>query len=268
VTVTAYDGTLLVPSTDATGTGGAYTYRLSATATAKLDKLTLSWVVTVDGTPETFTTDVEVIGASLFTIAEARAFDQKQLANVTNYPDARIEEARGRVLDSFQDICGSGFVPRYTESFIRHDGGFSAGDYGGYYRWNPVDRPEIMLPFPYPRLIRQLSVSHWAQDWTDWDLTANPVELTDTGMIRGNFPHGYLRIRYEHGLDAPPAAIKKAALEVLLFDLIPSNLPQRATSYDVAGTTYRLSTADSIRRFYGIPTVDSVLSRYAFVTIG
>ena len=268
VTITAHDGSALVTDAAATGTAGVYSYRLSAALTANLDILTLAWTVQVDGAPETLTTVAEVIGGHLFSIAEARAFDQKQLTNAATFPDSLIDEARGRILDTFQDICGAAFVPRYRESIIRHDGGYSAGDFGGYYQWSPADRPELLLPFPYPRKVRSIDVSYWAMDWVAWDITLSPIELTPEGLVRTILPHGTLRIRYEHGLDAVPAAIKKAALQVLLFELLPDNTPERATSVVMGDQTYRLSTADGIRKYYGIPTVDSALARYAFSTIG
>jgi len=275
VVVTAHDGTTVEASTAATGAGGSgatgatYTFRLSATDTAKLDILSLAWTIQVDGVPETVTTYAEVIGSYIFSIAEARAFDRGQLANAATYPDSDIAAARLLITDAFQDICTTAFVPRYGESFIRHDGGFSAGDYGGWYQWSPVDRPEILMPYPFIRALREVAVSYWAQDWVVQDLTAmGPVELTDEGLIRGIFPHGFLRIRYEHGMDKVPAAIHKAALQVLLLEMIPDNLPERASSYELNGNVYRISMPDGVRKWYGIPTVDSVLSRYAFVNIG
>jgi hypothetical protein len=262
--VTAYDGTVVVPSTAATGTGGSYTYRLPATATANLDILTAAWTVIADGVAETVTTTVEVVGGYLFSIAEARVFDQKQLANTTAFPDAAIIAARANILDAFQDICNVGFVPRYTESFL-----------SGYSEWHLRNHSDLFLPYPLPRALRGIAFSYWSGAWVEYDITTlGPVELTPEGLLRGQLytPYGefgtMVRVRYEHGMDGPPAAIKKAALQILLYELIPSNLPDRATSQVIGDTTYRLTTADAKQRYYGIPSVDAILARYAYSTIG
>jgi hypothetical protein len=113
LTVTASDGTAVVSAQTANGSGGTYTYTLTGANASQLDTLTASWAVTVNGSGITAVTSVEIIGALLFTVAEARAAGTKQLANAATFPDALIVAARSRVLNAFQDICGVAFVPRY-----------------------------------------------------------------------------------------------------------------------------------------------------------
>jgi len=74
---------------------------------------------------------------------------------------------------------------------------------------------------------------------------------------------GGVRVRYTHGYDAPPPAIRRAALALLAAQLVPSDVSARATQQTTEYGTYNLAVAGwRDRAYYGIPEVDAVLARY------
>jgi hypothetical protein len=263
VTITRLNGTALV--TAAAAAGGQYT--LTPTQTAQLDSLRLTWSFTYSGQPWTATTSVEVVGALLFTLAEARAFDTAQLTNSTKYPDSAIAEARTRILDNFQRICNVAFVPRYSLRTIE------AHTYAGqtyYYNFYDSLHSDSELLLPDYKASKLVSLEFWdGVQWTAQDITQ--YWITPDGCLKSLgyffFPR-HVRIGYEHGYSQPPQQIKRAALLALVAELIPSNMPDRALSWNISGSQYTLSVANGDNRLYGIPTVDSALALYSRSVIG
>jgi hypothetical protein len=108
------------------------------------------------------------------------------------------------------------------------------------------------------------------QTWTDFtvdQLAAVVVDAEEGRLLRegGYWPPGGRNIRasYTHGWDAPPPAIKRAALKVLVNQLVPSNLGDRWMTVSNQAGTFRLATAGEGRNnWYGIPEVDSTLTNY------
>lgn len=247
VTIYRLNGTVLI--NNAAAAGGNYT--LTPAQTAQLDFLRFQWSFIYNSQPWTANTFVEIVGDLLFTVAEARLFDVKQLTNPTSYPDIAIAEARTRILNNFQRICNVALVPRYSLKLLE-------------------SHCETELLLPDSKASKLISLEFWdgvqwvAQDTSLYYITPDSC-LTSYSCYQ--FPR-HVRVGYEHGFSQTPQQLKRAALLVLVAELIPSNLPDRALSWNVNGSQYTLSVANGDSRFYGIPAVDAALALYSRSVIG
>lgn len=251
-TITTATGAALVTNAPAPGTGASpRTLDLSAAQTADLDLWTVAWTSPTLGTVET---TVEIVGAALFTLAEARAFDKRQLADAAKYPDALLAATRARILDEFERICRTAFVPRFRLLQLDGDGSRNLQV------WDTrVTR------------VRYAAMRYRGQD------TYTPLTDTDLGDLfispggtvswdsRGWWWPGNnnILIGYEYGYRQPPAGIRRAALILAVSQLVPNDLGDRTMSVSTEAGTFRLATAGIGRSYFGLPQVDAELDRYA-----
>lgn len=252
VTITRRDGTALVT---AGATGGTdtdpRTYALSAAQTATLDALTAVWHSATLGD---LTTRAEIVGAPLFTVAQARAFGKGSLADGTKYPESAILAARARILDDFRQVCGVAFVPRAARVELDGDGS-----------------PALRLGELYIRRI--VAVEYRAYGSASYAAVSG-AELAGIVIAPGGVAlkvdgsywlagRRNYRIAFEYGYDAPPLAVQRAALTLATSQLVPSDFNERATAQTNELGTFRLAVAGwRDRSYYGIPSVDAVLARY------
>lgn len=243
--------TIVAAGTATAGTGtAARTYALAAQA--ELDILTVTWTSSTYGA---FVQTVEVVGGFLFTVREARTFDNNALANTTTYTSAAIDETRARITDEFESITGVSFVPRYRRDVL--DG---HGD------------ETLALPRREIRAIRSVETrASGGVDWTAFDAD----ELADVFLgwdyihreTLGSWSSGVrnLRVGYEHGYSTPPYDIKQAALLALSYYLTAKNLSDRAISLSTEFGTQQLWTPGVSGRgsaVHPLPEVDRVLRSY------
>lgn len=254
VGITRADGTVLAaPGTPTTRTGpGAYRYALAPQT--ELDELTVTWAGTFSGVAQQITSRVEIIGAHLFTVAQARAFAPKgraTLADAATYPDADIIAVRDQLLDDFQrdDVCGVAFVPRYAR--VRLDG-------------TGTDR----LLLPHLRVQRVLAVSVTLPGAATETLTGDDWRLGEHDVLEratGVWPSGRrtVTVAYVHGWERCPAPVRQAALRVAFSQLVGSSVDDRVTNFSDEDGTYTLATAGrGAFQPYGIPLADAALRRY------
>lgn len=259
-------GTTVVASGTATGgaTTAPRTYALTSTHTASLDRLAATWTTTNYGAQVSY---IEVVGAHLFSVSEAREFDPPTtvgtgaLNSTTNYPTLLIEETRARITDEFERICGVSFVPRYDRAVVHGSG----RAYQHVYTSQTPRHPALYLSS-----IRNIETL----DTTDMTWTAftadelAEVQIEEGGVIRRasgeafESGHGNIRVTYEYGLPVVPLAIKRAALTLCRYLLVPSNLSERTMQQSSQFGSIQLATAGRYGDYYGIPSVDSVLDRY------
>jgi hypothetical protein len=245
VQVTRSDGTDVLPAgTVATVAGAEVTVALTAAHTADLDQLTATWTERdgVGTVVATWQSAAEIVGGFFFSIAEARASD-KTLEDATKYPDADILATRAEVEEEFEAICGRAFVPRF---------GTFTGTGGAQ-----------VLPDPHLRKLRSVTVDGTAYTASELE----DVKTDEAGIIATSARRGArVVVSYEHGLDSPPADLKRAALTRLRsrLNMSKSAVPDRATSFSTETGTFRLSMPGANRT--GIPDVDAVLDRYALRT--
>jgi hypothetical protein len=163
-----------------------------------------------------------------------------------------------RIKERFERICGVAFEP--TDEAIVLDGGTSV----------------LFLP---PRIIEIGAVeSRSGTDWADLGtLETDFVYDALAGILTydgSRFPRGSrnMRVTLTHGYDAVPRPIKRAALLVLVDELVPSNIDRRAISqanefgqfqYAVAG-----GRLGGQRNWTGIPEVNQILEEYRITTVG
>jgi hypothetical protein len=197
-TITAADGTAVVTNAATNGTGtAARTLDLTAEQTADLDLWDVAWTSPTVGT---VTTQVEIVGALLFTIPEARAFDKGQLGDSTKYPDAAIAATRARILDEFERICRTAFVPRYRRLILDGEGG-----------------RQLRLWDTRVMKIREAGLRYRGQVTPTPLTTAELADLTlDYGGVVTRDSLGWwwpgdnnITVAYEYGYAQPPQAIRR-----------------------------------------------------------
>lgn len=245
-------GNAIVLPAPTAGTDGVYTVRMPGVPT--LDQVTITWSATLDGATITDTDVVEVAGGHYFTPAAARAADP-DLQNTVKYPTATLTARRLEVEQECEAITGRAWVPRFA--LVTLDG---------------TDDPELILPDPHVRAIRSVTVTGAGGTSTVWTpdqvagLVVRPADRVVVRPAGAVWPagRGNLVIGYDHGVDAPPPDLRRAAMVRLKSWLMlqKSGIPLRAESWtDRNGTTYRLTLPDAYST--GIPDVDAVYDRYS-----
>lgn len=262
VAVVSESGATVIASATATGGTGndPRTVALTSSHTANLDRWVVTWTTASLGT---HTVNVEVVGAYLFSIYEARRFDGGALESTSNYPTWKIEKARVGITTDFESITGLSFIPRYE--LVEMDAPLTSR------------LPLLLMKSngdPALRVTRIRSIetrTSGTDTWTAFDSD----ELTDVlldpwGQLRreslGIFPSGYrnVRIGFEHGFASPPGDIPEAAMAVLRERLVKSGISARALSeINELGTVQYAVANEGLGRHYGIPWVDAELNRYA-----
>lgn len=249
VTIVADDGTTIATNA-ATSAGtagdGKYTYTLAPQA--NLNLLTLTWTGTFSGVSQSLVTRAEVVGARLFTYAEARASDT-MLANATKYPTAVLERIRTEVEDEFQSIAARSFIPRYG-------------------RTRRLGHGSDVLRLDHADLTSLRAVSVDGVAFTNDELTA--CKLDDWGLLyhpSGVWTEGAVIIaQYEYGLPYVTTDLSDAAMKRARSRITDNNtgISDRATTFDTAeGGTYQLAVAGRAGWETGIPDVDAVVKRYS-----
>jgi hypothetical protein len=226
---------------------GVYTYVVPKTVTVDLDTYEVSWTYTLDAVERTTTTQFEAVGGFLFEIADFRATDAA-LADADAYPSAKIREARVNAEQTIETAAHVAFVPRVSTVTLSGD-----------------DTTTLVVPDSHIRSIYSVSID--AVDLTEDELAY--VEIEPSGIIKRTdeklWAKGFKNvvIRYEHGWDAPPQRIRKAAMLLAYEALVPSQLNPRATSQSTDLGEFRISVANMEKdRFTGIPEVDAAIMQF------
>lgn len=223
----------------------------TAAAMANVNRLTITWgnVILAGGTAITLTTYAEVVGDMLFTEAQARAFHNSKLTNSSTYSDDDIRRGHDQIMDTFQALLGYPLGRRYFRETL--DGTGSA---------------KLRLENRYVRTLRQIQTrASGGTTWTSFTST----ELADTfarrwGLIEresgAEFTEGVqnVRVSYEAGKEIHPR-LRRAALQVLVSQLVPSNLPDRALFETTTVGQFRLAVAGDEDHPFGLPDVDTVI---------
>lgn len=248
VTITKADGTAVVTNAATTGTGAAARSYILAPQ-ANLNVLKAVWTGTVSTVSTSLTSYHEIVGAHLFTEADARAFKiagQAPLSDTTEYTDAEIALARDQITDIFQQHTGVSWVPR----FYRHTFG---GD----------NSYEIILPHREVTSVLSVTIGGTAQTASNY--TADPI----TGVLSatsGVFtaasrtaPRNCV-IEYEHGYAYEKDGVGRMALMALMARVVRKSTPDRAMAMTNELGTFRLAKFEP----FGIPEVDSWLADHDY----
>lgn len=251
------DGAVTVVVTDAAGTEIANTTASDATAAdgkyewtmppqANLTRLTLNWTGTFSGVSVTATTYAEIVGAFLFTTAEARAFQNGKLSDTNKYTDAAILDVREEIAQLFENYCKVSFIPRYGREILDGNG-----------------KPALYLQRREVTAVQSLTEDGTTlTEGTDF-YTYSTGRLLRYNAVWSQLTPQNVVINYEHGFDQPPGPIARCALLLATDHLVGSDLMDRAVSQTDDAGTIRLSFADDARnRPTGIPYVDARLNEY------
>lgn len=256
------DGTVTYAVVNAAGTSvqtgnatseGSGVYRFLLNKPSTVAEYTVTWSGTWSGIAQSVVDYVEVVGAHLFTETEARAYYGSDLSSTTVYTDAKIAEARDRIADEFEEICGVSFVPKFRRERLPGTG-----------------RYELYLARPKTTSLITATV-------TGTDVSSNVTILPDPGNVlyrtdgvwttppRSNPLN--VTVEYQHGWSTPPADIRRAALMLLRHHLVRDTtgggIPERALSLTDELGTIRLAQPGRFGNAYGIPAVDAALKRYS-----
>jgi hypothetical protein len=198
-------------------------------------------------------------GSTLFTVAEARAYNKASLASETTYPGAAIIAKEIVVRQKFEQIIGVALVETTSTEYYDGDG-----------------TSTLLLchhrPFAdsMPAPVTVTSVTVIATDGTETaftvdelaDLVKYPAKLVRRSSV---FISGSRNIKvvYAHGYVNCPDDIKQAAMQVLLLPppdgLRPGNLPSPVIE-GTDGTVNWSRVKDPDRgRWYGDESIDSIL---------
>lgn len=251
VTITRADGTVLVTDAATDGSGAnPRTYDLAAQS--DLDLLTAVWSGD-DGRKRT--TFVEIVGAFIVELADIRA--GLNLTDQGKYPTYMLENAREWFTDLVTDFCGFSPVPRLAHAVIDGTG---------------TTRARLTRSHTYVRRLRYATIDGVAVDadtLAAWELSEG---FLDTGFIGSLLTsgRGTVALGYEHGLDAAPADMQRAALTATRWRILTDKnqgIPDRVVSMtnDVGGT---VQYARANKRYpTGIDDVDATLVRYRMVSV-
>ncbi len=190
-------GVVVVPGTATTkpaNTTGRYELRLPLDATAEVDRLTLTWAVTVDGVAQTRVTTAEVVGGFYFPLGALRV--RPGLGSPASFPSRDLARARARATDEIERDVGAAFVERFGRATLDGDGS-PVAVFGRYLR-------------------RVLSVSTDGQPWSATDVAGLAVGPWGARAGR-SFPagRGNVVVRYVHSWsESPPVDVADAGLEL------------------------------------------------------
>lgn len=232
---------------------GKLRFALEAADVATPRRLVATWAgVVAGGNTITLTTEHEIVSEFLFTEAEARAFDDGALESADTYSDTSILEARDLIHDAFEQILGYGLGKRWA-----------------YETLDGLGRPEVWLEAQEIReLVAVATRESGSQTWTDYsaEALADILVYPNGRLYReslGSFPYGMrnVRVAFLRGTSPIPLELRRAGLILLRDHLVKSNIPARATSQTDGLGTFTLSVAGRPGQWFGIPEVDSRLSR-------
>lgn len=218
--VTKADGTELIAAgtaTTAASATGPRTKALTAAQTATLDRLTATWKVS----PTTVqTTTIDIAGRPYFSNAELR-LAEPALSDTNVYTAAVISRARLEVETFFESVCNRAFVPRYHYATLP-----------GY------GRSGLVLDYPDLRTVRSAAMygditSTALATLTAAELAAIPRDPAGIATRWSGVWTDTVIIGYEHGLDLPPADVKRQAMILTREVLVASKsaIPQNATNF-------------------------------------
>jgi len=225
---------------------GRYTFLLAPQATVA--ELSIAWTGTWNSAVQTLTTTAEIVGAYLFNISEARAYDKGALASDTVYTDEAIRTARVGITDFFRQVTGMSFVPRYGRTVLDGDGG-----------------PELKVPASNLSEILSATVNGTALTPSELaEVTVYPegILYRAAGWARSSTSRRRnITVGYEYGHHQAPWDIHEAALMFLRYVMVPSDVSDRTITWTNELGTFRQAVPGE-KYPTGIPAVDAALSRY------
>ena len=252
---TSLTGNVTLTGTDATGEVAIETLALDGSNTVPGRKAFAT--VTTIALPVRITAlDTVSVGVAttLFSVAEARTFGRRELADQNTYSDADILNAEAEIREAFEQVCGVAFIPATTEQYLDGSGTSSL-------LLSQAKVQAITAGVIYDADM----VARETFDATDLADLAIYGDGRLTRRTKGSWPRGdrNIKLTIVHGYPVCPQEIRRAAIKVAIAKLVPSDLGDRATYMSDGNMTFSLSTAGRFGAEYGLPEVDATLARYS-----
>ena len=251
VTVTRLDGTALATAQAATSTAdGVATYTLTAAQTgAGCDLLTAAWTVS---SVVRATTYHEVVGRHWFAPSALRKITGVEKALSSGPGDLsaqRLLDARTWAEQLIEWATGVAWVPRAALDQLTV----------------PYGADRVVLRHRRPRTLRSLTIDGTSQTVADWVLEPwGTLRHVNGNAIFSSTAQG-VDVLYDHGYDAPPETLVRAAIQAAAFHLFAertSSTSPRAVSFaDGAGGTTQFARTDPDNPT-GIPDIDAVIRSF------
>ena len=221
ITVTRSDGTALATAQNVTtSVAGVLYYDLTPAQCNRLDTLTAEITGTWSAGTQVFTHTVEVRGAHLFTVAEARAFDAAALASTSTYPTGAILDERERIAAVLEEWTGISWIPRHERVTLPGTGS-----------------PDLALPHRFVTQVIAATIGTTSVSTTDITIKETPGVLTYEAASGWTKPQASnpqnVTVEYVHGRDPRYTGADRIALLLLRDRLVKSDIPESALS--VAG---------------------------------
>lgn len=249
-TVAHEDGTSLAALSPASGASdGEYTATLTATHTANLGRLTVTWTGTVDSLVQVYTQDVEVVGAHVCSIVELR--NLKGLDDTTKFPLEVLRGERDYWTELIEDACGVSFVPRYQRDVLDGDG-----------------TNRLALSKIHPTSVVSVTVEGTSQTTSEFTLDDEGAIRWDGGTFTRSSTPGNVVVAYEHGYPSCPEDVRRPLLQVIRASIARTrqDAPNDAISetFD-GGSTIRYSTPNAAQgRPTGNLALDAALAGHMY----
>lgn len=215
--------------------GGTYTYTLADQSNP--DHLTVTW--TDSDTGDTRVHRLEVVGAWLFTEAQARQFrakadaaaKDKPLASETEYPDSVIAEERARILGDLERWTGRGWVPRYCRLELAGTGDYDLPLVYGLARTADgyiLDRPGRLWDIGQ---ILSVTVGGSSVAIGNVKVDGSALVRTDAAWTKATRSDPLnVVVEYVYGPPYAVDGVDRIALSLLVDRLVPSPFPDRTLS--------------------------------------
>lgn len=229
-----------------TGSGASWTYTIPASSNTQLDTYVVTYTATTGGEAQTFPDYIEVAGALLFTVDEAR--DLAPLNDTSKYPDEKITAMRTTVEDAIEEEYGTALVPRFRRETFNGSG-------------------TTMLRLRDPvRAIRSASVGG-----VDLSVAELAAITTQHGFLAGYTwaaGIGNVSVDYEYGLDRPSERLKMDAILLARQWLVSGPISDRALGVAApdGGFSFGVAVPGRNGSFFGFPDLDAVISSSPYRT--
>lgn len=265
VTIGITDGNgdaVVAPGTGTTNNGdGTYTYSLASQTDPAF--LVASW--TRSDTSATLKAPIEVVGGFLFSEAQVRAFDAKSngtgaLSSASEYTDAMIAESRERITDLLESWTDRSWIPRYCRLELPGNGRREILARDGDARLS--DGSAISRPGKNTDIISILSASVGGTAVTTSNVKVDPTNgafyRTDGSWssATSSNPRNVV-IEYSYGQAYPVDGVDRIAMMLMIDQLVPSAISDRATTFTDELGTLRFETPGRGGAVSTIPEVNA-----------
>jgi hypothetical protein len=196
----------------------------------------------------------------LFSLADARAFDKKQLADAAAYSDAAILAKELEIRRFLERACGVAFVPATYREHVDGTG---------------TDTLYVTKARPLAVTACVIYDSDMVADETFDATDIADLAYYDEGRIvrrsEGYFLKGgkNVLVTYLHGHRAVPELIQRAALQILVTELPSTNIPFAASEYEGEMGNVSFGRGDGFNRNWSrLPDVMKAIRMYDASELG